>query len=359
MYSNNALLQSKPHFLNLDGFRGLVALIVVLFHFMEIIQSDFTKNPLAHGFLGVDFFFCLSGFVIAYAYDQRAVQLSIWDFIKLRLIRLHPFVVIGAILGLLSFIFDPFQNLYEQYGFTQTIIFFLNGLFLIPYPMMEERFFNLFSFNAPSWSLFWEYVSNLFYILIIYKFSKNMLSILAIIFGLSIFYIVYTHHNLLGGWNGETFWHGGARVAYSFTIGMLIFRRNWIIPNNLSFYAIGALLLGSFFTPYNETTNWILEPFIVLVYFPFIVALGAGSTRKAKQTKYINLAGELSYPLYMIHYPFIWIFLGYYMAHNPSSQELLMLVPASTIGLVLLAFISYRYLDKPIRNYFKIRLLNK
>lgn len=64
------ILKTKQHFEILDGLRGIAALAIVLFHFMEMVYVP-SKNFIAHGFLAVDFFFCLSGFVIAYAYDDR------------------------------------------------------------------------------------------------------------------------------------------------------------------------------------------------------------------------------------------------------------------------------------------------
>ena len=104
------IVKSKAHFEILDGLRGLAAIAVVIFHFMEWVYSDFSQNFIAHGFLAVDFFFCLSGFVIGYAYDERIGKISVIAFLKLRLIRLHPLVIIGSVLGLLTFLFDPFSN---------------------------------------------------------------------------------------------------------------------------------------------------------------------------------------------------------------------------------------------------------
>ena len=95
-------LQSKHHFSTLDGLRGVAAIAIVVFHFMEIAYSDFTKNFIAHGFLAVDFFFCLSGFVMAYAYDDRLKGMGLMAFFKARIIRLHPLVVLGGVLGLLA-----------------------------------------------------------------------------------------------------------------------------------------------------------------------------------------------------------------------------------------------------------------
>src|SRR5690606_24682233 len=95
------IIKAKPHFQILDGLRGIAALAIVVFHFMEWIFPDAYENPIGHGFLAVDFFFCLSGFVISYAYDNRIEQMGNLEFFKRRLIRLHPLVILGSVLGLL------------------------------------------------------------------------------------------------------------------------------------------------------------------------------------------------------------------------------------------------------------------
>ncbi len=158
------LLKTKQPFEILDGLRGIAAVsVVVVFHFMEFAVPDYSKSFIAHAYLAVDFFSCLSGFVIAYAYDNTVQKLGTLQFLKLRLIRLHPLVIIGSVLGLLTFVFDPFSNLYAAYGFGKTILMFLTSCLLIPYPIVHERYFNLFHLNPPTWSLFWEYIANIFY----------------------------------------------------------------------------------------------------------------------------------------------------------------------------------------------------
>jgi len=144
------MLKSKQHFEILDGLRGIAALSVVTFHFMEWVYTDYSENFIAHGFLAVDFFFCLSGFVIGYAYDDRLAKMGIREFFKLRLIRLHPLVVSGSVLGLLAFLFDPFGGHPELYSTGKIILVFICSALLIPFPVVADRTFNLFSFNAPS-----------------------------------------------------------------------------------------------------------------------------------------------------------------------------------------------------------------
>lgn len=124
--------------------------MVLIFHFIEIIIHDFSVDFISHEYLAVEFFFCLSGFVVAYAYDNRIVGMGLKSFIKKRLFRLLPLVVIGSILGLLTFLFDPFADLYAVYGFGEKALLFITSIFLFPYPVIWERYFNQFNLNAPS-----------------------------------------------------------------------------------------------------------------------------------------------------------------------------------------------------------------
>ena len=68
--SNNIYLESKPRYEILDGLRGVAAVLVVCFHFFETYFGMAPNQPINHGYLAVDFFFALSGFVIGYAYDE-------------------------------------------------------------------------------------------------------------------------------------------------------------------------------------------------------------------------------------------------------------------------------------------------
>ncbi|WP_423127606.1 acyltransferase family protein [Gaoshiqia sp. Z1-71] len=145
-----ALLNTKQHFEILDGLRGIAAIAVVIFHFIEFVFPDYQDNFIAHGYLAVDFFFCLSGFVIAYAYDHRIEKIGLISFLKLRLVRLHPILLLGAVLGLVTFVFDPFSRLFAQYGGGNTFWMFLSATFLIPFPVVTERYFNIFHLNPPT-----------------------------------------------------------------------------------------------------------------------------------------------------------------------------------------------------------------
>jgi len=319
---------------------------------MEIAYSDFSKNFIAHGFLAVDFFFCLSGFVIAYAYDDRIGKMGMIEFFKSRLIRLHPLIIFGSVLGLLAYLFDPFGNQSELYSIGKLLLIFITSILLIPFPVMGERAFNLFGLNAPAWSLFWEYVANIVYALVLYKLSRRYLLLLTILAAAT---LCYVSHNaggsLLGGWSKDNFWDGGARIFYSFLAGMLIYRSNWIIKNKLGFIGLSVLLLLAFLLPFSKW-NCFTEPLVVIFYFPLIVALGAGATLTQGLKKLCQFSGAISYPLYMVHYSVMWMFLAYYTTNKPGTTQVFFIITIGTILLVGLAYLVMRIYDIPVRAYF-------
>ena len=349
--TNSNLLKSKHHFQILDGLRGVAAIAIVLFHFMEIVYPP-DQNFIAHGFLAVDFFFCLSGFVIAYAYDDRISKMGITEFFKSRLIRLHPMVIFGSVLGLLTFLFNPFTGYPEMYSAGRIILIFFASVFLIPYPGMPDRYFNLFGLNAPAWSLFWEYVANMVYALILYKLSRRLLILLLIVSAAGLFFVSYNAGSLLGGWAGENFWDGSARISYSFLAGMLIYRYNLMIRSKLGFPGLCVLLVLAFLMPFNAEWNWITEPLVVIIYFPLLVALGAGATLTAGLKKVCILSGKISYPLYMTHYAAMWIFADYYTKYKPAATELIIIIISGIVVLTVVAYLVMRFYDIPVRKYF-------
>lgn len=347
----NAVFRSKTHFEILDGLRGVAALGVVIFHFIEM----YTPHPddlIAHAYLAVDFFFCLSGFVVAYAYDDRLAQMGLKTFFKQRLVRLHPLVVLGTILGLLGFLFDPFGNQVEAYSTGKLALLFFASILMIPYPIIAERAFNNFGLNAPAWTLFWEYVANIVYALVLHRLKRVWLLILAIVAAVGIFYVAKSAGNISGGWSKDNFWDGGVRVAFSFLAGMCVFRYQLIIKNKLGFPLVALLLALAFFVPYNDNWNWLTEPLLIVIYFPFLVALGAGTVLNPAHQGICRLSGQLSYPLYITHYFVLWAFGNYYAQAQPSHQTLAWVIPSLIIGQIIIAYLAMKFYDLPIRKWF-------
>ena len=323
---------------------------VVVFHYLEWIYPDFSGNFIGHGFLAVDFFFCLSGFVIAYAYDSRLHQMGLRAFFTSRLIRLHPLVIAGTVIGLIGMFANPFADQAGPYTMATLLLIFVCSLLLIPLPVMEERGFNLFGLNAPSWSLFWEYVANILYALIFARLSLKILRLLIVPAAAGILWVSFRAGNLLGGWNGDTFADGGIRMTYSFLAGLLIFRSGWIIKNKLGFLALSFLLAASFMTSWIPH-NGLVESLIVLLYFPLLVALGAGSDLTGSLRKICLFLGKISYPLYMTHYAFIWWFGNYYTSHDVPREYLPWIIGTGTAAMLFFAWLVMVLYETPLRSY--------
>lgn len=354
---NQEFFKTKQHFEILDGLRGVAALAIVIFHFMEWVFTDINTNFIGHGFLAVDFFFCLSGFVIGYAYDNRIREMGTGEFFRSRLIRLHPLVVLGSVLGLLAFLFDPFV-VPSDYSLGKLVLLFVCSIFLIPLPLMEDRAFNLFGFNAPAWSLFWEYIANIFYAFILCRMGRRTLTVFTIVAAAGICFVSYRAGNLLGGWSKDNFFDGGARVAYSFLAGLVIYRSNWIIKNRIGFAGLAVMLSLVFIMP-GSKWNWLTEALVVLFYFPLLVSLGAGSGLSAQWKKVCRFSGNISYPLYMTHYAAIWIYGNYYTQKKPESTELTFIIITGVILMVVFAYFVMILFDTPVRQYLTQKRLEE
>jgi peptidoglycan/LPS O-acetylase OafA/YrhL len=178
--------------------------------------------------------------------------------------------------------------------------------------------------------------------------------ILALFAAAGIVVILLRTGNLLGGWSKGTFWDGGVRVAYSFLAGMLVYRSNWIIKNKLGFGGLTILLLLAFMMPFGRW-NWLTESFAVVVYFPLIVSLGAGTQLSDKVKSICKFSGDISYPLYMTHYAFIWIFGHYYYTAKPGTTETGIIVICGTLLLVAFSYLVMKFYDTPLRKYLHKR----
>ena len=179
--SSAAFTDSKPHYDLLDGLRGVAALLVVWYHVFEgyAFAGGTTIDSINHGYLAVDFFFVLSGFVIGYAYDDRwSKTLTMKDFFKRRLIRLHPMVIMGAVLGVISFLIQGSVKWDGTHvSISLVMLSLLCSLFFIPaipgasYEVRGNG--EMFPLNGPSWSLFFEYIGNILYALFIRRLSTK------------------------------------------------------------------------------------------------------------------------------------------------------------------------------------------
>ena len=136
--STTAIAPAKNHYVILDGLRGVASLMVLAFHLCEpFCDENPVKQVINHGYLAVDFFFMLSGFVIAYAYDDRWTRMTQWEFYKRRLIRLQPMVIMGSLFGAALFYFQtgPAFPLIPATPVWKMLLVMLVGCTLLPLPI--------------------------------------------------------------------------------------------------------------------------------------------------------------------------------------------------------------------------------
>jgi peptidoglycan/LPS O-acetylase OafA/YrhL len=373
MSKNPAYLESKSHYEILDGLRGVASILVVIFHVFETYSGDRFHQFINHGYLAVDFFFVLSGFVVSYAYDDRWSKMTQWDFYKRRLIRLQPMIIIGTLIGAALFYFQacPVFPLISGTPVWQMLLVMLVGFTMLPLPIsMDIRGWQeMHPLNGPAWSLFFEYIANILYAVIVRKFSKKLLSIFVFLSACYLvqYLIMGPQGDVIGGWAlDKTQLHVGfARLLYPFFAGVLLCRMGKLIHIKNAFTVCSVLLLVVFFIPRIGGTehlwmNGLYESFSIIIVFPLIVAIGAGG---AMTTKYANkicsFLGAISYPLYITHYPLIYLHLAWVANYKIPMQTGLLGGLVVLIASIGIAYASLKLYDEPVREWLKKRFLMK
>ena len=391
-HQNNVYLASKPRYEILDGLRGVAAMLVVAYHLLETYYGGKPDQPINHGYLAVDFFFVLSGFVIGYAYDDRWNKMSTWAFLKRRLIRLHPMVIFGTLFGALMFYFGSCSTfpLINETPWWLVILVMFWCFTIIPFPnTMDIRgWAETNPLNGPVWSLQWEYIANILYALFIRKLSKLALGICVFLFAILIVILClnidvtgflaernWAAYTVVGGWSTtpDQLQVGLTRLLYPFFCGLLISRLmnggSKTLNSQLStlnfkhgFWWCSLMIVIVLAMPWmglgtegaERWTNGLYEAFCIVVCFPIIVAMGAGSSVMGKSKAINRFLGEISYPLYITHYPLIYMQMSWAESHKdaPLSTHIFVAVCIFMLA-ILVAYGSYKLYDLPVREWLK------
>ncbi|MFD1469326.1 acyltransferase family protein [Hymenobacter caeli] len=344
----------KKHYEILDGLRGTAALLVVVFHLFEGLNPDYRTNPLHHGYLAVDFFFLLSGFVVGYAYDDRWPALRLRDFLRLRLVRLHPMVLVAVAIGALGYVLDPWASAVQRTSGLRMTAALALGALLLPGPTLPNRFDETHPLNGPCWSLLQEYLANLAYALVGPRLGPRALAAVVAVAAAALVATAVRHGHLQGGWGRSTFWMAPVRVAFPFSAGLLLFRRGWRIRLPGAYGWLSLALLALFAGPTWQPAGY-YEAFCVVAVFPLVVAAGAGAYAAGRLGPLCRWAGRISYPLYLVHYPFIYIFTNWVNATHPTRAHALPVMGALVVFFVGLAWVVLRLYDEPVRAWLGAR----
>lgn len=378
--SSAAFSDTKPHYELLDGLRGVAALLVVWYHVFEgyAFAGGTLIESINHGYLAVDFFFILSGFVIGYAYDDRwGKSLTVKNFFKRRLIRLHPMVVMGAVLGVITFCIQGREQWDGTHVATSMVMWaLLFAMFFIPaYPGAGYEVRGngeMFPLNGPSWSLFFEYIGNILYALFIRRLSTKALTVFVVLLGicLACFAIFdVSGYGMIGvGWTLDSvnFVGGLLRMLFPFSLGLLLSRNFKPVKVRGAFWICSFVLLVLFCVPYVEGVepicmNGLFEAFCIVVVFPVLIILGAsGNTTDKTSTRICKFLGDISFPLYITHYPFMYLFYSWLIENQYFTfGETWQVALCVYVWNILVAYLCLKLYDEPVRRWLSKKFLKK
>ena len=367
---------SKPHYALLDGLRGVAALLVVWYHIFEGFQFAGNKpviDFINHGYLAVDFFFILSGFVVGYAYDNRwGKTLTLGGFFRRRLIRLQPMVCMGAVIGAASFLLSGMEGWDGTHAtLWLTFLAFVCGCLMLPAlpgrPREVRGNGEMFPLNGPCWSLFFEYVGNIVYALFIRHLSTRLLALLSFALCCALAWFAVTDQSGYGsigvGWTVDrtNILGGSLRMLCPFTMGLLLSRIfKPIHYARGAFWTSAALLLIIFHVPYIHSDgalslNGIFEAACIIAVFPLVVWYAAsGKTTDIASTRICRFLGDISYPLYIVHYPLMYAFYMWLIkTHQYTLHETWPAALAAVSASIILAWLCLKLYDMPIRKWLR------
>jgi peptidoglycan/LPS O-acetylase OafA/YrhL len=365
MHSADENIHSVPakshRFHLLDALRGIAAFLVLAWHIPSYLRP-LLSYP--NGFLAVDFFFCLSGFVIGFSYEERLkTRMTMAGFAVARLIRLYPLYLLGAIFGLASSLVVAHAASDPSVSKADVFLVVLFAIFLIPNFVAHWPLALLFPVNGPSWSLFYEIAANLAFAGLVKRRFANT----AVLLTLAAISLAVLAKASGKGWGIQfgvipaTFGLGIARVGYSFLMGILVCRLyfaqrqpafagvlNWVMSLSVMSAMVAVLLASS-----NFARSPHFQILAVAILFPSIVYLGACCSLSNRWSGVCGFFGDFSYPLYILHDPLILALSGRKMknfaVHHASIAQVLVAILCPI--LVALAWCAGKFYDAPIRKW--------
>ncbi|UWU24966.1 acyltransferase (plasmid) [Rhizobium sp. CB3060] len=293
--------RTSHRYASLDAMRGLAAFAVVVYH----LQRPYA--PLAY--VAVDFFFVLSGFVIARAYSEKlASGMPLAAFMKARYARLYPLFILGTFYGLVQLL-AHWNWSTDSVG--DLLASLISTAFMLPSPSFLTRsatdLWPLYPLNGPAWSLFWELLVNLVFALMLFRMRTKYLAIVAAASLGCLLASVALHRSLDLGWEWRSVDGGLARVFFSFVVGMIIFRLQKDRRPVTTYFALLpiSLIFALLFLP---TYSLKFALFFCIVISPLIVLAGTYLEIPERIQPIGIFLGYLSYPIYMCHRGFTEIY---------------------------------------------------
>ena len=340
-------------FHTLDALRGVAALIVLFFH----AGFFFGVAPPAEGYLAVDLFFAMSGFVIAYRYeDDLAKGLSVGAFMALRLRRLYPLFLLGTVLGVLpalaSLAGGHPDTLHE--GLLAAFPF---ALFMLPSHTVAAELKDFYPLNFVSWSLALELLVNVAWAATYRFWTVRHLVHLLVASLLCLCVIAFANGSLNVGYDWDNALGGLPRVAYGFGFGVLLFklRDTRLSLPRVPWWGLVALVPALLVLDPAWLGAWarpLFDILFVALVVPTIVRAALVNEPPPAARGLCALAGVLSYVLYSLHIGYVGLFLRLEeRLHLDLSTTSPLRAVSFAVGLAALCWVAHVCYDKPIRRW--------
>ena len=300
--------------------------------------------------------------------------MSLIGFFKRRIVRLHPMVIFGALVGITFFYYSGDPVLFSKVDdalWWMVLVQALLMILMIPLPpSMDIRGWGeLTSINGPVWTLMFEYVANILYALVLRHLPKFALRILVVLsavltadltLNLNLFGLIEpgpNNYTLIGGFafTPEQIYVGYVRLLCPFLMGLFLCRLGKKISIPGGFWVTSLIIIVMLCMPIlggeNGLTDGIYQLVCVLVLFPLILAIGAGSTLKGKRSmKVCKFLGDISYPLYITHYPIIYMHTAWKTTHLEAPLGTHLMTGICTVALaIFIAWAAFKLYDQPVR----------
>jgi peptidoglycan/LPS O-acetylase OafA/YrhL len=322
----------------LDGLRGLAAFSVVLMH----VTDPFNLGLVRHGYLAVDFFFVLSGLVVAHAYEQRLRRGDLAEFTRARLIRLYPLILIGVALGAVVALIGwriksetrllPISAIWPAIGLT---------LLLAPVRMLGSPV--PFPLNPPLWSMAYELMANAVYGLIARHLTRLRLGLIIATCGMALAWLTWREHGFVQDASRTATAFNSVRVGFGFFAGCALARCQRLPPLNI--LASAAAVISVLCAP----AGWMIDLAATLFVFPALIAFSVTAPLGRVGERIADYLGRISYPLYVLHYPFVPIFSHYARAHGFTGARLAGLFAVEILCMAAVSALAMHLYDEPVR----------
>ncbi|HLZ83443.1 MAG TPA: acyltransferase [Caulobacteraceae bacterium] len=352
---------AKTRYETLDALRGVAALAVVVYH---LHAFNVTPDLLPSAHLAVDFFFVLSGFVVAHAYEAARLGRMSWlDFASRRLTRLMPLASLGAAVGLAVLLVKWRLFPGAEPPLANILLAGILNLFMLPSFVGNTIYeHGIFPGDGPLWSLFFELAVNLVWGWIGVRLTMRQLALFVAASGLTMVALALLQGSTRMGVGPETFWGGMARASFGFTLGVLLHRLRGALSVPARRWAplacAGALALafaGPAWLVHGPVQTLVWDLAWMLLALPAVVVVGAGQDGGGWLSKRL---GELSYPVYVLHWPCVEVLAGVRQKLLPSLDWAAFSVLAMAL-VVLLAWLTLKLYDEPARRWLSRRLARR